>query len=401
MAELGRELEYSEEEVEDRGYNDAERDEREEDDFSPPSLPFHGSQDSIPGDNVRSERERCESPSATGGPSASALHSNGSQSQSHSQSPSHGGIPTTSSQSPPPQLSQTPSGRPRPPEEALDSMGADSSDLLDGRKKKRSQRNLSGDKGGKGLRHFSIKVCEKVKSKGRTTYNEVADELVAEFENKESDHPLQYDEKNIRRRVYDALNVLMAMDIIAKEKKEIHWRGLPTLQQPSREHFQLEALTLRSEIEKKEAHLRELQEQISGIELLAQRNEAACMAGTHGPGGGVALPFIIVQTQPQATVEVMISEDMQVVHFDFNSSPFQLHDDTYVLRAMGLFQRSEGGETGTVPSPTKPLFLPSMPHTSQELARYSNIPLGGPSLDEKTYEKRFPPTSVVKVEQHH
>lgn len=36
-----------------------------------------------------------------------------------------------------------------------------------------------------------------------------------------------YDEKNIRRRVYDALNVLMAMDIISKDKKEIQWKGLP------------------------------------------------------------------------------------------------------------------------------------------------------------------------------
>lgn len=35
-------------------------------------------------------------------------------------------------------------------------------------------------------------------------------------------------QKNIRRRVYDALNVLMAMGIITKEKKEIHWVGLPT-----------------------------------------------------------------------------------------------------------------------------------------------------------------------------
>ena len=33
----------------------------------------------------------------------------------------------------------------------------------------------------KGLRHFSMKVCEKVESKGRTTYNEVADELVRDF----------------------------------------------------------------------------------------------------------------------------------------------------------------------------------------------------------------------------
>ena len=39
----------------------------------------------------------------------------------------------------------------------------------------------------------------------------------------------QYDEKNIRRRVYDALNVLMAMEIISKDKKEIQWRGLPKI----------------------------------------------------------------------------------------------------------------------------------------------------------------------------
>lgn len=37
------------------------------------------------------------------------------------------------------------------------------------------------EKGGKGLRHFSMKVCEKVKAKGTTSYNEVADELVSEF----------------------------------------------------------------------------------------------------------------------------------------------------------------------------------------------------------------------------
>jgi hypothetical protein len=35
-----------------------------------------------------------------------------------------------------------------------------------------------------------------------------------------------YNQKNIRRRVYDALNVLMAMKIIEKEKKEIRWKVL-------------------------------------------------------------------------------------------------------------------------------------------------------------------------------
>lgn len=41
-------------------------------------------------------------------------------------------------------------------------------------------RRRKTDKIGRGLRHFSMKVCEKVKEKGVTTYNEVADELVAE-----------------------------------------------------------------------------------------------------------------------------------------------------------------------------------------------------------------------------
>lgn len=35
--------------------------------------------------------------------------------------------------------------------------------------------------GGKGLRHFSLKVCEKVEEKGDTTYEEVANDLIADL----------------------------------------------------------------------------------------------------------------------------------------------------------------------------------------------------------------------------
>ena len=90
------------------------------------------------------------------------------------------------------------------------------------------------EKCSKGLRHFSMKVCEKVKQKGTTTYNQVADELVSEYcggltnaSSTSSSDLWTHDQKNVRRRVYDALNVLMAMGIISKEKKEIKWIGLP------------------------------------------------------------------------------------------------------------------------------------------------------------------------------
>jgi len=112
-----------------------------------------------------------------------------------------------------------------------------------GSKKKRLQRAHTGDKNNKGLRHFSMKVCNKVEEKTRTTYNEVADELVTEFVPSDGISPLDqaYDEKNIRRRVYDALNVLMAMDIIAKEKKNITWRGLPTNARQEADRLQADA----------------------------------------------------------------------------------------------------------------------------------------------------------------
>ena len=198
------------------------------------------------------------------------------------------------------------------------------------------------EKGGKGLRHFSMKVCEKVESKGTTTYNEVADELVAEFS--KPDDPRfcsdqAYDEKNIRRRVYDALNVLMAMDIISKEKKEITWKGLPaTAKQDDMEALRAEKARAQASIEKKNAYLLELVEQYKSYQALLQRNAARAAAGV--VPSGIQLPFILVQTKPNATVEVEISEDQQIVHFDFNSTPFQIHDGNFVLAQMNLTENS-------------------------------------------------------------
>lgn len=116
------------------------------------------------------------------------------------------------------------------------------------------------EKIGKGLRHFSMKVCQKVKEKGVTSYNEVADELVAE-ESEDTAPQVNggsYDQKNIRRRVYDALNVLMAMNIISKEKKEIRWIGLPTSSAQECEEIEIENEETRKRIEEKQQQLREL-----------------------------------------------------------------------------------------------------------------------------------------------
>ncbi|KAG7980731.1 hypothetical protein I3843_05G198600 [Carya illinoinensis] len=206
-----------------------------------------------------------------------------------------------------------------------------------------------------------------------------ADELVAEFadpgKSVTSPDQQQYDEKKIRRRVYDALNVLMAMDIISKDKKGIQWKGLPRTSLNDIEELKTERLGLRNRLEKKAAYLQELQEQFIGLQNLIQRNEQLYSSG-NAPSGGVALPFILVQTRPHATVEVEISENMQLVHFDFNSTPFELHDDNHVLKAMKFPERpqvddmvhnfsadeGEGSSLSGVHQPQIP--LPSVSNTS-------------------------------------
>uniref|UniRef100_A0A023GFL4 Transcription factor n=2 Tax=Amblyomma TaxID=6942 RepID=A0A023GFL4_AMBTT len=203
-----------------------------------------------------------------------------------------------------------------------------------------------GDKGSKGLRHFSMKVCEKVQRKGTTSYNEVADELVAEFAAPEvaglrgsgggGAADQAYDQKNIRRRVYDALNVLMAMNIISKEKKEIRWLGLPTNSAQECQRLELEKQRRLEQISAKRQQLYDLLLQQIAYKNLVERNkslersrQAPAQAST------IPLPFIIINTNKQNVIDCSISSDKSEYLFHFDGT-FEIHDDIEVLKRMGL-----------------------------------------------------------------
>ncbi|KAM5560095.1 transcription factor-like protein DPA [Rosa sericea] len=207
-------------------------------------------------------------------------------------------------------------------------------------KKKRGSRYTAG-----GLRQFSAIVCSKLKSKGRATYNEVADEIISELpgiygETEALSEVQLFDEKNIRRRVYDALNVLMAMDIITKEKKQIQWKGLPDTNVIDLEGIKAQRVKLMGRIGAKEAYLKDLEEQMADLQNLMLRNKQLLKSG-NSCHKGFSFPFILAQTSNNATVEIEISEDMQLVHCDFNSTPFSLHDDTSILKLLRCHQLPE------------------------------------------------------------
>lgn len=189
-----------------------------------------------------------------------------------------------------------------------------------------------------------------------------------------------HDDKNIRRRVYDALNVLMAMDIITKDKKEITWRGLPGSRVqddlgdgsgPSGEgNRKANGLSrrqrvqqLQEELSKKEEDIRRKKECLQ--ELLVQnicfqnllgRNHARELDAQRrlnspyrygqrtiegGPDGKevnderIPLPFIIVNTDSKAVVQCEMSPKRTDVSFDF-SMPFEINDDNEILKRLGM-----------------------------------------------------------------
>eukprot|EP00042_Codosiga_hollandica_P046518 m.490288 g.490288 ORF g.490288 m.490288 type:complete len:513 (+) comp57249_c1_seq1:316-1854(+) len=193
---------------------------------------------------------------------------------------------------------------------------------------------------GKGLRHFAMRVCQKVKDKGTTTYNEVADELVLEQDGEiEPDSNDAHAPKNIRRRVYDALNVLMAMNIIAKDKKEIRWIGLPTTSQQEFERLEESKKRIQERISKKREHLYDLVLQQIAFKNLIARNEARQLP----EGATMQLPFIVVNTDKDTIIECQMTEDKSEYFFDF-SAPFEIHDDIEILKRMGLTYGLESGK---------------------------------------------------------
>ncbi|PNT72579.1 hypothetical protein BRADI_2g46527v3 [Brachypodium distachyon] len=179
---------------------------------------------------------------------------------------------------------------------------------------------------GWGLREYSKIVCEKVEAKGRTTYNEVADEVYSEL--KSMAHIGQgFEEKNVRRRVYDAFNVLIALRVIAKEKKEIKWMGLSNYRYETIKKLEEVRKELNNRIKNKKKLLKEI-----GKQNIKLRNQTLQSSAENA--NGIQLPFLLVKTSRKASVEIEISEDSKFARFEVTGAPFTLHDDLSILEGM-------------------------------------------------------------------
>jgi len=160
----------------------------------------------------------------------------------------------------------------------------------------------------RGLKILSVKVRELVERKGQTTYKDVANELIRQLrENKKhrddlagleetydcdedlseespekrssaSKEPvqvLQKWEKNVRRRVYDALNVLYAAGVLRKEGKHVSCD--PSILELTRQAADPEEVPLsdkKASNSDTKSHIEYLNQEIQQLQKLNERKRA-------------------------------------------------------------------------------------------------------------------------------
>ena len=154
------------------------------------------------------------------------------------------------------------------------------------------------------------------------------------------------DEKNIRRRVYDALNVLLAMDMIAKDKKEIRWIGLPNNTAVGLESIRAKKEEKQQELERKQQQYKELCLQKTAYERIIARNQENPTAVPEHKR--IYMPFIVVKTNKNNNIDCEVTEDYHEIFFNFTSN-FEILNDMEILKKMGYHK---DGAASPAPAPT-------------------------------------------------
>ena len=241
-------------------------------------------------------------------------------------------------------------------------------------------------RGTKGLRYFSILVCNKLSECNTASYNHIADMLIEESRRDKRDegrkttkkttpppaatdtamdilatagdeegegyNAVEGEEKNVRRRIYDALNVLMAIDMIVKDKKIIRWNGPPlhtlklshstssphhtsTSPPPDRlSDLRARRSALVARLADKRSLLTEQVLEYVGMRSLLERNAEVESGAMDGDDVRLYFPFVLVNTARSTAIDCEMSEGRDAVSMRY-SDVFSLHDQSVVVRMVG------------------------------------------------------------------
>lgn len=181
----------------------------------------------------------------------------------------------------------------------------------------------------RGLKHLTQLVKQIICKHQPTSFKNVAFKLIEELIITEGPDRVK-EEKNVRRRVYDAINVLIASDVLERNGRNVSWKEKWDNSEVDFKKNDLEKK--RSLIEDKKKGMKIVLNKFLAIRALISRNK-------RGLSGKPAInfPFIIVSTldAPKNTMSIKVNADSTFLQLKL-AKPINLFGDMDVLLSLGM-----------------------------------------------------------------
>lgn len=177
-----------------------------------------------------------------------------------------------------------------------------------------------------GLKEISKRVMDIIKQSGQTTYRDISDQIVDEIKEKSLK-----DEKNIRRRIYDSLNVMKSMNLFNKDSqsKTIMWNYDQEFDPLNETENKNEIddknkidsnniVELKKSIKEKKEKVVLLSKELQGLKNVLERNRREDQ--NIPMGEKLFFPFIIIEfpSNIDPKINIALNENKTKAHFGFD-----------------------------------------------------------------------------------
>ena len=197
-----------------------------------------------------------------------------------------------------------------------------------------SDAEMETPRSSRGLKHLTSRVKHFLNKRMPTSYKDVAMSLIDDLIDTAGPERIK-EEKNVRRRVYDAINVLIAAGVLEKDGKNVSWKEEWDSVEIEEKRAQLDEQ--RKIVEDKKKQLRDVLHKYLAIKHLVHRNSASQETTT-----AIHFPFIVVSTadSPSNSVifmqmSITVNSNSTALHMKF-AKPITLFGDMDVLLELNM-----------------------------------------------------------------
>lgn len=195
----------------------------------------------------------------------------------------------------------------------------------------------------RGLRHLTTLVKQLVCKHQPTSFKNVAVKLIDELVVTDGPERIK-EEKNVRRRVYDAINVLIAAGVLERDGRTVSWQKKCDPIEVNQK--KLDTDKLRKKVQDKGKNLAGVLNKYVAIQHLMHRN-AKNLKGK----SAIQFPFIMLSTPdiPKNTMSIRVNSKATYLQLKFNKA-VTIFGDMDILFALNLHKLSMGQICQYLPS---------------------------------------------------